>query len=259
MTLPISSGGIVREAILESDNAAAALVATLKKRDHLADNEERALRDLGWRVRRFSRGTEIVPDRSRATESCLTTDGFAARAVFLRNGSRQLTAVHVRGDFVDLHGMLLDVMDHSVVALTECTVAFVDHAELRVLSQEHPRLWRLLSALIATDAAIQRAWMIGLGRRNPLGHLAHLFCELFLRLQVSGAITDGGFDFRVGQADIADMLGLSVVHTNRTVQELRLSGAISWNNGRVQIHDWEALASIAEFDPTYLNLQSRRL
>jgi CRP-like cAMP-binding protein len=239
---------------LESDIAAAPLVAVLRQRDHVSQEEEKTLAGLGWRTRDYTRGSEIVPDRSRPSESCLLVSGLAARAVILRNGSRQITAVHVPGDFVDLHGMLLEVMDHSVAALTDCRVAFVDHTALKKLSAEKPRLWRLLSVTLAVDAAIQRAWMVGLGRRNPLSHLANLFCELYLRLKAIGWVKDDGFEFRVGQADIADMLGLSVVHTNRTLQDLRSSGAITWNNGRVHIHDWDTLAGIAEFDATYLNL-----
>ena len=238
---------------MESDNAVAPLLAALEQHGQLSAQETEAIRHLGWRLRDFARGSEIVADRSRPTESCLLVSGFAARAVILHNGSRQITAVHIAGDFIDLHGMFLKIMDHSVAALTDCRAAFVEHAALRRLSVESPRLWRLLSVTLAVDAAIQRAWMAGLGRRNPLSHLANLFCELRLRLEVIGAVEDGAFDFRVGQADIADMLGLSIVHTNRTVKELRSTGAIAWNNGRVHIRDWNALAGIAEFDPTYLN------
>ena len=242
------------ESILENDFAIAPLVATLEQRDHLSAEEKQKLGKLGWRLRDFTRGSEIVADHSRPTESCLLVSGFAARTVILHSGARQITAVHIAGDFVDLHGMFLEVMDHSVAALTDCRVAFVDHASLRKLSVDSPRLWRLLSVTLAVDAAIQRAWMVGLGRRNPLSHLANLLCELYLRLRVVGIADHDSFEFRVAQSDIADMLGLSVVHTNRTLKDLRASGAISWNAGRVHILNWDTLAGFAEFDPTYLNL-----
>lgn len=209
---------------------------------------------MAWRSRDFARGTEIVADRSRPTESCLLTSGLAARAVLLRNGSRQLTAVHVPGDFVDLHGMLIKKMDHSVLALTDCTTLFAEHGELERLAETHPHLWRMLSLLLAIDSAIQRAWMVGLGRRNPLSHLAHLICEIYLRLKSVAIADNHEFDFRVGQAELADMLGLSVVHTNRTLQELRATNAISWRNGQIRILDWPALSKLGEFDPVYLNL-----
>lgn len=237
------------------DLGLAALVASLEKRDTLSTDEKEMLYGLGWRARDYGRGAEIVPDRSRPSESCLLVSGLASRAVLLRNGSRQLTAVHVQGDFVDLHGMLIKRMDHSVIALTDCRIAFCEHGAIERLTERMPHLTRMLSVLIGIDAAVQRAWMVGLGRRNPVSHLAHLICELYMRLEIVGAVEDWSYDFPVGQAELADMLGLSVVHTNRTLQELRSSNAMSWRNGRVRINDWNALVKLAEFDPTYLSLE----
>lgn len=231
-----------------------ALLAALDRRDLVPIQERKALERLGWRTRSFPRGAEIVADRARPTESCLLLDGFSARCGYLRSGSRQFTAIHTAGDFVDLHVMLLKVIDHSVVAVTDCRAAFVDHVELRRLNEEHPHLWHMLSVLMAIDAAIQRSWILGVGRRNPISQLAHLICELYLRLEVVGRASDFSFEFRIAQADLADMLGLSVVHTNRTVQELRARNAINWRNGIMRIVDWNTLSALAEFDPLYLNL-----
>lgn len=239
---------------MTSDLGIAALIASLERRDRLSDNEKTALYSLGWRVRDFARGSELIPDRSRPTESCLLVSGLAARSVILRNGSRQLTAVHISGDFVDLHGMLIKQMDHAVIALTECRAAFADHPALERLSANHPHLWRMLSLLLTIDASVQRAWMVGLGRRNSVSHLAHLICELYLRLEAIGAAGEMSFDFPIGQAELADMLGLSVVHTNRTLQELRATRSITWRGGRVEVLDWATLVNVAEFDPLYLNL-----
>jgi CRP-like cAMP-binding protein len=231
-----------------------ALIATLERRDAVSDREKEALHALPWRMRDFARGAEIVPDRSRPSESCLLTEGMASRSVILLNGTRQLTALHIPGDFVDFHGMLIRVMDHAVVAMAPSRAAFVEHGALRELAGREPHLFRMLSVTLAIDAAIQRAWMVGLGRRNPVSHLAHLLCELYLRMELIGAVSEGSYDFRVGQTELADMLGLSVVHTNRTVQDLRAQKLVSWRNGRVVVHDFAALAKLGEFDPVYLNL-----
>ena len=239
---------------MTSNLGIAALIASLEKRDQLSDDEKQALDGLGWRLRDYPRGSEIIPDRSRPTESCLLVTGLAARSVILRNGTRQITAVHITGDFVDLHGLLIKQMDHAVVALTECRTAFAEHAALERLTSTHPHLWRMLSMLLTIDASVQRNWMVGLGRRNSVGHLAHLICELYLRLEVVGAASNMSFEFPIGQAELADILGLSVVHTNRTLQELRATKAITWRGGRVEILDWATLANVAEFDPLYLNL-----
>lgn len=226
----------------------------LECRDRLSGEEKQALADLPWRVRRYERGEEIVGEGSRPSQSCLLLEGYAARSGYLSNGRRQLTAVHIAGDFVDLHGLLLKVMDHSVVALTSCSVAFVDHGAVRDLTERMPHLGRMLFMTVAIDAAVQRNRIVGLGRRNPVSHLAHFACELFRRLQVVGLVDGNSFSFPVTQSELADLLGLSIVHTNRTMQELRATGPISWRDGIVTIEDWDRLVAVAEFTETYLNL-----
>jgi CRP-like cAMP-binding protein len=234
------------------------LIAALEARDQLSDEEKQALERLPWRFKDYTRGSEIIRDRSHPTESCLVTEGFAVRAGYLRSGQRQLTAVQVPGDFADLHGLLLRIMDHSVIALTDCRVSFVDHAALRRLSNEHPHLWRVLMLMVAIDGSIQRSWLVSIGRRNPVSHLAHLICEIHLRLLAVGRAQPDEFEFPIGQADLADLLGLSVVHTNRTLQELRAQNLVRWRGGIVQVPDRKALATLAEFDPIYLHLESER-
>ena len=231
-----------------------ALLASLEQRDHVSAEERTALERLGWRFKDYARGSEIIRDRSRPFESCLLVEGYGARVGYLRSGRRQLTAIHVAGDFIDLHGLLLRVMDHSVIALTDCRVGFADHSELQKLASEQPHLWRLLSLLLTIDSAIQRSWLVSLGRRNPTSHLAHLICEIYLRREIVGQASDYEFEFRIGQADLADVLGLSVVHTNRTLQDLRSQNLLTWRNGVIRILDWPALTNLAEFDPIYLSL-----
>ncbi len=236
----------------------AALIAALERRDTLSADEHAALAALSWRERTFAADECIIQAQSRPTESCLLLDGIAVRSDLLNDGRRQISAIHVVGDFLDLHGLLLRVMDHSVTALTPCRVAFVEHGAVKRLADEHSHLGRLLFTLIAIDAAIQRSWIVCLGRRNPVRHLAHLVCELYLRFDVVGRVQDGGFDFPATQEELSDMLGLSVVHTNRTVQQLRATGLVSWRNPRIDVVDWNGLKTLADFDPTYLSLVEER-
>src|SRR5690606_4693181 len=114
-----------------------------------------------------------------------------ARAVLMADGGRQFTTVHVAGDFVDLPALLLRQMDHSVVALSDCTVVFVPHADLVTITEQAPHLTRLLWLATMIDGAIQREMVASLGRRTPLQHLAHLFCELYLRLEIVGLAANG--------------------------------------------------------------------
>lgn len=231
------------------------LFRTLERRDHLPERERAALRNLTWRVRHFSPEEDIVAEGSEPFESCLLVEGFACRANSFSDGRRQISALHVPGDFVDLHSLLLAAMDHSVTALTPCKVAFVKHDAVRQLSETSPHLARMLWMLSVNDAAILRNWIACMGRRSSEAHLAHVICEIYLRLQVVGLTDGNSFEFPISQLTLADVLGLSLVHVNRMLQNLRGTGFISWNKHTVTIHDWNGLTALAEFNPTYLNLR----
>lgn len=230
------------------------LIASLERRDALSDAERQALRDLPWRLKRYGDGEEMIAEAARPSESCLLVDGIAARSRHLANGNRQLTALHVPGDFVDLHGFFLKIMDHAVIALMPATVAFVPHRDIQRLAEEMPHLGRMLFMMVAIDAAIQRNWIACMGRMEPIRHLAYLVCEVYRRLEVVGRVENASFEFPLTQAEIADLVGLSIVHTNRTLQDLRATGFVIWKDNRIAIRDWEGLARLADFDPTYLNL-----
>lgn len=233
----------------------AAFLRSLERRDSLSDDEIRIISELPARPAVFTAGEEIVMEGTRQKESCLVTSGFAARSQSLRSGERQITAVHVPGDFVDLHSMMLKVMDHSVVALGPCKVAFIPHEKIREVTEKSPHLARMFWLSTTIDGAIQRTWITCLGRRSAEQHLAHLICELYVRLEAAGVASDLVFEFPVTQVQLGDVLGLSVVHVNRKLQDLRAAGLVEWRDGKVKIRDFEKLAALSEFDPTYLSLR----
>ena len=231
-----------------------ALVTSLSLRDEI-DLEEAALLDgLSFRRRQLRKGEELVAQHSRPTESCVVLSGATAREVLLDDGKRQITALHIPGDFVDLHAFLLKVMDHSVVALTDCEAAYVPHRDLLRVMERSPHLGRLLWLSTVVDGAIQRAWITSAGRRSATAHFGHLICELYLRLEAVGLASEGRFEFPVPQNELADALGFSLVHVNRTLQDLRATGLVSWKGSAVSILDFDGLARMSQFDPTYLNL-----
>jgi CRP-like cAMP-binding protein len=229
----------------------------LKKLDRYgppAAEERAALVGIMTPVRRFAAGQEVIRQYSAPKESTVLLSGMMGRLVTLGGGTQQITALQVPGDFVDLHAFLLARMDHSVVALNACEATAAPHAELRRLCDRYPRLARALWYLTIVDASIHRHWITVLGRRDSIARAAHLLCELHARLDDVGLVHDGEFELPLTQADAGDVLGVSAVHVNRVIQELRARNVVTWDRRRVQIKDWDALAAIAEFDPTYLQL-----
>lgn len=231
------------------------LVLKLEHHDVVSPEEKRVLESMISRVREFRADEDIVSQGSRLTESNLLLEGFAARYKILMNGRRQITALHVIGDFVDLHSHLLKRLDHGVIALTPCQVAVVSHENIRRITETHPHLTRLLWLSTLVDSATHREWLVAMGRRSALGHFAHLICEVFLRLQVVQRVDNYSFQFPVTQAELGDTLGISTVHVNRVVQELRTERLITWQGDVVTILDWDRLIQVADFDPTYLYLE----
>lgn len=231
------------------------LVLKLEQRDQLSDDEKRVLESAISRVRVVEADEDIVHEGDTPSESNLLLDGYAARYKIFSNGRRQITAIHVPGDFVDLHSFLLKTMDHGVVALTPCRIALVPHAALEKITNEHPHLTRLLWLNTLIDGAIHREWLTAMGRLSATAHMAHFMCELFLRLQAVGRTDGDTIQLPLTQAELGDTLGLSTVHVNRVLQELRKEGLIRWQGDALTILDWERLKNVGEFTPTYLNLQ----
>jgi CRP-like cAMP-binding protein len=161
------------------------------------------------------------------------------------------------GDFVDLHAFTLKYMDHSVLGLTQMQVGFVPHEALMRITEQSPHLTRLFWTLTTVDGAIHRTMIASLGRRGALQRLGHLLCELNARLSAIGNVLEHSFDIPITQEDLADILGLSSVHMNRTIQELRQSHLISWQGSRVTITDLAKLKQMSGYDGRYLSLVRR--
>lgn len=249
-------------------NAAAdALVTALERRGRLSGEERQALAGAVARLGRVPQGGYLLHEGSCPAEALLLLDGFAACSKVLTEGERQITAMHVPGDFVGLHAFLLKSADHGVSALTDCLVAILSNEALQAITEAYPNLSRLLWLNTLVDAATCREWLAAMGRRPALRRLARLLCELFLRLEAVGlAQRKGGesegtpgskcrFRLPLTQTELADALGLSSVHVNRMVRELRGLGLATWGSGGVvTIRNWHRLVQLAEFDPGYLKL-----
>ncbi len=174
-------------------------------------------------------------------------------------GDRQLVSIQVPGDFVDLHGYPLRVLDHDVSTLTEVEVALVPHEALDGLVAEEPALARKLWFSTLLDAAIHREWIFKLGRLPSHGRVAHFFCETELRLRAVGLSDGQRFELPLTQPDIAEICGLTSIHVNRVLRDLREQGLCTVRDGAVEVHDMPALTRLGEFDPAYLYVDAAAL
>ena len=229
----------------------------LRTRDTVDAKEERAIRSLISETRRIDAHKTLIRQGEELQHSILLIDGWLGRAVDMEMGTRVITALHVPGDFADLHGFTLKHLDHDLVALTDCIVALAPHDRLTTLTIEFPHLARIYWFTTNVDAAIHRQWTVSLGRRNAISRMAHLFCELFLRMEVAGKADGQSYDFPLTQDQLASCLGLTQVHVNRTLQALRRRGLIELQNKRLTILKLSELRGLAEFDPSYLYLDRR--
>jgi CRP-like cAMP-binding protein len=234
-----------------------AFLMKLRARDEVSAEEERALRGAVGEVREIASDKAIVRAGEEIRESTLLLDGLLCRYKDLRDGQRQIMELHVPGDFADLHSFTLKRLDHNVMTLTRCRVAMVPHEGLRAITAEHPHLTRLLWFSTNLDAAIHREWMLSLGRRSALSRVAHFFCELRVRLGLIGLAKEDGYALDLTQIDLAECLGLTSVHVNRTLRQLRERALVEFRSGQVTILDPKALERVAEFDPAYLHLEQR--
>ncbi|SES91539.1 Crp/Fnr family transcriptional regulator [Paracoccus homiensis] len=232
----------------------------LQRRDTLSDVDLNRLRKVQTQRVSFGPGEVIVPEDRIARRSCMMLRGMSARAHQLvgRPTDRVITALHVPGDFVDLHGFVLAGLEHSVISVGPSEVEFIDHAEMTEITENFPHLTRLLWMATLIDAAIHRQWLVAAASLRSSAHLAHLICEIYTRLNAVGAASDYRFCMPLLQRELAEILGYSPIHVNRAVRDLRDRGALRWNGSDVQILDWAALVRLARFDPTYLDLEQLR-
>ena len=227
----------------------------LRRRHDISSAEEAAIRDSIADVRRV-RADEVVIRAGVPIDECtLLVEGWLARVKDLRSGVRQFTELHIAGDFADLHSFTLKRLEHDVVSLTPCTIATVPHDRVRELTENFPHLARVYWFQTNLDAAIHREWTVCMARRSAIARVSHLLCELCVRLDIVGRVRDNCFDFPLTQTDLAECLGLTSVHVNRTLQELRKRKLISLENREVALLDLAALREVAEFAPAYLYLE----
>ena len=229
----------------------------LKRRIELSTEEEAAIRGVVAETRKVRADQILVRSGEALNTSLILLDGWMARSKDLASGERQVTELHIAGDFADLHGFTLKRLDHDIMTLSDCTLAVVPHERLEKLTEQYPRLGRVYWFSTNVDAAMHSELALSLGQRTAISRMAHLFCELYVRLETVGHTRNNGYEFPLTQRELSECLGLTVVHANRTLQALRRRGLIELENRQLTIRDRRGLEGIAEFNPSYLYMERR--
>jgi len=200
-------------------------------------------------------GQDIVRAGDQPSRSCLLLSGFACVYKLTGDGKRQIVGFSIPGDIPDLQSLHLEVLDNSLSTLTLCRVGFITHEALRDLCERYPRITSAFWRETLIDAAIFREWVINVGQREAYSRMAHVFCELIVRLRAVGLVEDHACTLPITQGEFADAIGVSTVHVNRVLQEMRANGIIELSGDRLKVPDWETLKRAGDFDPIYLHLK----
>lgn len=202
----------------------------------------------------YGRGESILSAGDRTDEIHLVVSGLAARSKITRDGHRQLMAFLVPGDLCDVEIFVLEAMDHDIVALTETSCALIPVTEMKRLLTESSNLTRALWWSTMTDAAILREWVVNHGARDARSRLAHILCELLIRYRVVGLGRCNSVPFPMTQEELSDATGMTSVHLNRVLRDLRAEGLIELKSKVLQICDFARLSEVAQYEAAYLHL-----
>lgn len=220
----------------------------------LTDSERKVLRQIPMTIRDIPPRTDLVHEGDRPEECFVVLEGLVIRYKLALTGDRRIIAFHVPGDVPDLQSLHLARMDHNVASLTSLRAGFIPHRVLHELNVAHPRIAGALWRATLVDASMFREWIVNLGHRDALSRTAHFLCEMHFRLEAVGLADVGGIELPITQGDLADTLGVSAVHMNRTIQELRARQLIEDQGRAIVCRDWRGLRQLGEFDPGYLHI-----
>jgi len=233
------------------------LVASLSKFVSLDQADIQAIEHISRHRRKFQATETLVHQESRSKFVCLLLSGLAFRYRHLPDGKRQIFGFLLPGDLCDTHFVISNKCDHNVALLSDAEVAMISISELMGVIVGHAKIERALLMTSLVDAAILREWLINIGQRDAIQKLSHLFCELSARMHSRGAVNpDGSFSIPITQAELADTIGLTPVHVNRSLQRLRREGLVVWSGRRLTIVNRASLEMIAGFDGQYLQLDA---
>lgn len=242
--------------MLASESALHPMLRKLEYWSSLEEADRQALLALPHVVRPCERHEYVVRERDKATHSYLMLSGYSIRHKTVFEGGRQVVSIHMQGDIVDLQNTMLAVADYSVQMLTAGEVAMIPREAIRQIAKDRPDVGMAMWHDTLVDSSIFGEWIANVGRRDAYVRIAHLLCEFSLRLRVAGLGDQSNYELPMTQEQLADSVGLTSVHVNRTLKALQQDGLIERPSARsVVIGDWKKLAAAGDFDSTYLHLK----
>lgn len=233
------------------------LLAKLESLLDLTEAERNAIGQVRIQPAEIQADGTISREGDRPSRSFLLLEGMVSLSKMAGGGNRQIMMFYIAGDMPDLHSLHLKFLDSDIWAVTACRLAYMPHDDLRRLCYAHPRIADELWRTTLVDASIYRESVVNVAQRPALSRMAHLFCEMLLRSQAAGLAQGQTCPLPLTQADLGEMLGLSIVHINRMLQELRTRDLITFGQGRLRVRDWDALVELGDFRADYLHLRDR--
>jgi len=236
------------------NNPLALLLEVLELRSPLSDDDRKAILALPYTLKSLAPGSYAVREGEVPSGCGVLVSGFAYRQKLTGDGGRQILSIHIPGEALDFQNIFLNVADHSVQMLTRGHVALVPRADIQRIARSSASLGHAILVSILVEASIFREWILNVGRRDAKSRLAHVLCELAVRLDAHGLADDMGYHLPMTQAELADALGLTPVHLNRVIRSLEVDGLINRSKRDVSFPDWERMRDIADFNDRYLHL-----
>ena len=230
------------------------LVRNLAMRAPLAEEDRRALLAVPYAMRTLEAASYIVREGDPPQYCGILVSGYAFRQKLTGEGARQIVAIHIPGEALDFQNILLDEADHSVQMLTRGDVALIHRVHLQALIDSRPAIAHAVLVATLIEASIFREWVLNVGRRNSRQRLAHVLCEFAIRLDAAGLAENRDYELPMTQEQLADTLGLTPVHVNRTLKALEAEGLIKRSKRNVSFPDWERMREVADFNQRYLHL-----
>lgn len=238
---------------MSSDAIRAALIQRLRISSGVSDEDVSEILALPITVKQYEAERPVVSDGQRATECCLIAEGFCVRSKTIADGRRQILSIHIPGEIPDLMSLFLHVMDHDLSTLTPCTLGFINHETLRKLHFRRPNVAEIFWRDTLIDAAMFREWIVNVGQRPAPARLVHVMAELRARLRLIGRAEGNSFEMPLTQEQIGEALGITAVHANRVIRQLRQEAIVELHRGRVIVLNEARFQELADFDGRYLH------